>query len=306
MHPLHEYLGKQLGERLARDRVVVWYDTPREFQPFITELRGDTDVPSTPIPPVRSITVQDMPVRLVEFSGSFFGVRAAVESLVSMDAPAPLLIYVPGVKYDEKNSILLELEMAGHRFERELHKVARNVLRQHHEDADIDRLLPAQLGYEDIARLVSQGGQAAPVSLLRTLFLDAGASPEQLLAAWLAGGTQDSHVEAKGAVPELRELLQTRLGLELPPDASLARLRAVTLRFILAGEFRADLTGTVVPSSVESVSRPRTDEHLTALRRVAAAMRAHHADAYTSLADSVERELGLAGLDISRRGTWFH
>lgn len=298
MNPLHEYLGKQLGERLARDRVVVWYDTAREFQPFITEVRGSPDAPDTPIPPVHRINLQGMSVHLVEFSGSFFGVRGAVEPLVSAETPASLLIYVPGVRYDEKSSLLLELEMAGHRFERELHKVARNILRQHHEDADIDRLLPARLGYEDIARLVSQGGQAAQVSLLRTVFPEAGSTPEQLLAAWLADDTQDPRVEAKGAVLELRELLQSRLGLEPPPDASLVRLRAATLRFVLVGEFRADLKGAPVPPGVESVPRPRTDEHLVCARRVAAAMRAHHAEAYASLADAVEKELGLADLEL--------
>ncbi|HZH15025.1 MAG TPA: PglZ domain-containing protein [Archangium sp.] len=298
MHPLHQYLCKQLGERLARDRVVVWYDTAREFQPFITELRGSTDEPPKPIPPVCSITLEGKTVRLVEFEGSFFGVRAAVEPLVSAELPEPLLIYVPGVEYVEKNSVLLELEKAGHHFERELHKVARNVLRQHHEDADIDRLLPPQLGYADIARLVAQGGQAAPVSLLRTVLPEAGATPEQLLAAWLADEARDSQLQAKGAEPELRELLQTWLGLEPPAEAPLARLRAITVRFVLGGEFREDLRGVPVPSSVASVPRPRTDEQMAALRRVAVAMRTHHAEAYTSQADKVEAELGLAGLEL--------
>ena len=31
MHPLHEYISKQLAEKLKARKVVVWYDPRREF-----------------------------------------------------------------------------------------------------------------------------------------------------------------------------------------------------------------------------------------------------------------------------------
>jgi hypothetical protein len=40
MHPLHEYISKQLAEKLKARNVVIWYDPLREFAPFIAETRG--------------------------------------------------------------------------------------------------------------------------------------------------------------------------------------------------------------------------------------------------------------------------
>jgi hypothetical protein len=40
MHPLHDYVVKQLGEKLKSRKVVVGYDVRREFAPFVAEVRG--------------------------------------------------------------------------------------------------------------------------------------------------------------------------------------------------------------------------------------------------------------------------
>ena len=40
MHTLHDYVAKQLGDKLKDRRVVVWYDERCEFQPFVDEVRG--------------------------------------------------------------------------------------------------------------------------------------------------------------------------------------------------------------------------------------------------------------------------
>ena len=42
MHPLLEHLCKQLGDRLKKRRVVLFYDLRREFEPFIDELVPET------------------------------------------------------------------------------------------------------------------------------------------------------------------------------------------------------------------------------------------------------------------------
>ena len=40
MHPLYEYIAKQLADKLKARKIVVWYDPRREFAPFVAELRG--------------------------------------------------------------------------------------------------------------------------------------------------------------------------------------------------------------------------------------------------------------------------
>ncbi len=51
--------------------------------------------------------------RLAEYAGSLFELRAAVEPLVSGDAPDAVVLYVPGVTHDTKASVLMEPEKAG-------------------------------------------------------------------------------------------------------------------------------------------------------------------------------------------------
>ncbi len=48
MHPLHDYIAKQLAEKLKSRKVLVWYDMRREFAPFITEVRGANEQPAMP------------------------------------------------------------------------------------------------------------------------------------------------------------------------------------------------------------------------------------------------------------------
>ena len=46
MHPLHDYVSKQLAEKLKTRKIVVWYDVRREFAPFIAEVRGGARISS--------------------------------------------------------------------------------------------------------------------------------------------------------------------------------------------------------------------------------------------------------------------
>ncbi len=73
MHPLHDHLARQLGERLKARRVVVWYDPRREFGPFIEELRGGPAPHGT----TSNFTAGDERAHLAEYDGSFFELRAA-------------------------------------------------------------------------------------------------------------------------------------------------------------------------------------------------------------------------------------
>ncbi len=40
MHTLHDYVAKQLADKIKSRRIVVWYDERGEFQPFVDEVRG--------------------------------------------------------------------------------------------------------------------------------------------------------------------------------------------------------------------------------------------------------------------------
>lgn len=289
MHPLHDYVVKQLADKLKDRRVVVWYDERGEFRPFVDEVRGG---PRTAAEPV-AVGVAGIKASLAEYAGSLFELRAVVEPLVSGDKPDVLVVYIPGLAHDAKASVLMELERAGRTWKPELKQLGKNVLLQKYTLGVVDELLPfdRKVSYDDLARAAAGNSGAEPPSILKSIFHDAGGN-DGLLTAWLVSDARDPEIVSKEATRELTKLVKARLGLDLVADSPLAKLRAITLRYVLAGEFRLDLSCDA-PASLDSVGKPPTKDEESAVREIARRLRTVHADAYAPLADRVEEELGL-------------
>jgi len=294
MHPLHDYVAKQLADHIKTRHLIVWYDMRREFAPFIAELRGIPKQSNTLSP----VAVAGVSAQLGEYDGSFFELRAVVEPHVSGDTPSNVVLYIPGCERDRRSSVLMEIEKAGECYEPQLKRLARNVLRQRYTDGVIDEMLaPDRVTYEDLARAAADTSSAEPPSILKTIFHDTSGN-DALLAAWLASDERDVTIESKEATRELAKLVRSRLGLELPGDAAISKLRAITLRYVLAGEFRSDLR-CAPPPSVAAVPAPKTKDDEAAIRELARCLRTSFAGAYPALADHVEKELGLRNVTIA-------
>lgn len=299
---LHEYIAKQLAEKLRARRIVVWYDPRSEFADFVLELRGGPAAPGA----AAAVELAGVTARLLEYAGSMFELRFAAETWVAADQPEYLVVYLPGCSRDLLGSPLMELELGGIRYEPQFKSFARNLLRPRYTDGVIDEILaPTALTYRDVSRIVAAGSAAEPPSILKGIFHSATGA-EEILAAFLAGDNRDAEIEAKEATRELRKLVLSRLGLDLPEDAAVARLRTSLLRYVLAGEFRSDL-GCPPPESLSGVPRPRTKDDEKAVRDLAKRLRADFGDAYEALADQVEQDLRLAqaaaGLPASALGS---
>ena len=241
---------------------------------------------------VGPVMVAGAKVQLAEYGGSFFEIRAVAEPFVSSDVPETLVIYVPGMERDRPGSVLMEIEKAGECYQPQLKRLARNVLRQRYTDGVIDEMLaPERVTYQDLARAASDSGSAEPPSILKSIFHDVSGN-DAILAAWLVRDVRDADIESKEATRELAKLVRSRVGLELPEEAGLPKLRAITLRYVLAGEFRADLRCRA-PTCLDSVSSPTTKDEEAAVRELARRLRSSFADEYATLADRVEAELGL-------------
>ena len=294
MHPLHDYVAKQLADRIKARHLVVWYDARREFAPFIAELRGAPKASGT----ISPVSVAGINTQLGEYEGSFFELRAIVEHHVSGDSPTNVVLYIPGCDRDRRGSVLMEIEKAGECYEPQLKRLARNVLRQRYTDGVIDEMLaPDRVTYEDLARAAADTSSAEPPSILKNIFHETSGN-DALLATWLASDARDATIESKEAKRELVKLIRSRLGLELPGDAPLSKLRAITLRYVLAGEFRSDLR-SAPPPSVAAVPEPKTKDDEAAVRDLARRLRTSFASAYAALADHVEKELGLREAEIT-------
>ncbi|MGV8041501.1 MAG: PglZ domain-containing protein [Thermoanaerobaculaceae bacterium] len=294
MSALDEYLCQQLSEHLRKRRVVVWYDPRRELASYVDHLRQGEKHARCALETVR---ISDLGVSLCEFSGSFLEVRRCVEPCVSGDEPAHTVVYLPGVERDREGSLLMELDKAGHTWEPQLKRLARNVLRSlGRSDGAIDEMLAAEgLTYDDVQRLVEQGEGTGP-SLLRVVLPEVRDNAE-LLALWVADSTHDSGLIAKGAQSELLALIRQRLGLSVEQDTSLDEARTQTCRYLLAGEFRLDLS-CASPAALGAIPAPAAKAHEGFLRSVITELRREHPGAYEVIADRVENELGLACLGI--------
>lgn len=289
MHPLHDYVAKQLVEKLKDRRLVVWYDERGEFQPFVNEVRGGPRAVSKPL----AVTVSGFKASVAEYAGSLFELRTAVEPLVRGDQPDALVVYIPGLAHDAKGSVLMELEKAGRTWKPELKQLAKNVLLQKYTLGVVDEMLPfdRKVSYEDLARAAAENAGAEPPSILRSIFHDASGH-DGLLASWLASDARDAEIVSKDAASELVKLVKVRLGLDLGVVSPLPKLRAIVLRYVLAGEFRLDLSCDA-PPSLDSVAKPLTKSEESAVRELVRRLRTTHPDSYAALADRVEQELGL-------------
>lgn len=292
MNPLHTYLCQQLDGWLSKHRIVVFYDPRSEFLSFFNDELEVVGLSGCGLP---RVSIQERLTYLARFEGSLLALRDAVEPIAGLAKPEPLLLYLPGVERDRQMSVLMELDKAGTTYEPQLRRLARHVLLKRFTDGQIDAMLRPQISYTDIVALLQQSQDGAPSSVLRSLF--GGTQSETLLSRWLADTSLDGSIEAKGAAPELLQLIESRLGLALPPSTSIPGARDKTLRYVLVNEFRADLQAAP-PASLSLIPEPTLKEHSERLRAVAEALRSHHASSYAELADQLEASLGLAAAAI--------
>jgi hypothetical protein len=294
MHPLHDYLAKQLAEKIRSRRVVIWYDPRSEFAPFVAEIRGAVKTTQA----LMSVAVAGTAARLAEYAGSMFELRALIEPSTSGDVPDAMLVYLPGCEHDRQGSVLMEMEKAGDCFTWQLKRLARNVLRERYTDGVIDEMLaPDVVAYEDLARAASDTSSAEPPSVLKGIFAEASGN-DGLLAAWLVDEGRDPALEAKEGRRELRKLVRTRLELELPDDSLLAKLRAIVTRYVLVNEFLCDYSGEA-PPTLAAVPKPKTKAGEAAVRELAQRLRTGFPEKYASIADHLEEQLHLTAIGIA-------
>ena len=174
-HLLHIYIAEQLAQHLNTHRVVVWYDPRSEFEPFVSELGGDSSVTV-----FSKSSVGGMTATLAIHDGSLYSLRSRVEPLVGRGRTAGGRSVSAGRSRDPDGSVLMELELAGWRWEPQLRQLARNALRQRYTDGVIDELLGRErVTYEDLVAASAAEG-AAPPSVLKPLLR--GSTSEAQLA----------------------------------------------------------------------------------------------------------------------------
>jgi hypothetical protein len=296
MHAFHEYQKKQLAEKLKR-RVVVWYDPRREFQSFISELI-DRDVTKLQPGERVSFLIDGSPVHFIAYAGSYFEISFAVEHLIGVNQPEPLVIYMPSEARNKTSSILMEVEEGGECYEPSLKRQARNALKDKgFDDGHIDELLNAEiLTYEDVVKFVGQSGPTiVQPSMLQVIF---GVSQnDRIVASWLATPGKDTEITDKNASQGLYKLIEARMGIYLDTGLSLDEARKKVCRSLLVSEFTTDLQ-CPPPPSIAMIETPQDADKIAFVRLIIQGLRKDYADDYVSIADSVQAELNLDKADL--------
>ncbi len=286
-------LERTIGRELQRRRVVVWYDAARSWAPWWEQALGVTALPGELTS--REVALANVQTRVLVFGGSYYEVLEAAESLTTGSAPkAPVLIYVPGESPNEALSPLRELEcLSGDRepFVRDLAQVSRQAfLAAGLSDAEIDPVLNRPnltLGYLD-AVVPTSGGHASPLAPI----FQSGRELD-VLPAFLANEDSRSKVAQQGLLPEVRVLVERGLGVQLRANEDVKAFAEELARAVLIGELRGDLSGPE-PLAISRVPKPPRPEHLELARKLCDRLRAQYPEEYESLADGIERSLGLA------------
>ncbi|GAA0029125.1 PglZ domain-containing protein [Bradyrhizobium ottawaense] len=304
MHPLHDYIANQIGDRIKDRRVVVMYDKREELRSFFAEITEGRSASNGPL----AANFGKRKANLYVFDGSFLKARFAIEDMTSGDQPDDVVIYVPGLDRDAKGSLLMELEKAGTFYQQPaLKQLARLVLRKRFTDIAIDEMLKSDaLTYTDLAGMAQDdGGGSQGTSLLKSIF--GTTDTIAIITDWLGGTSYDADIQAKAAFGELRDAALARMGLALPADATLGRARQIALRYVLVNEFRSDLGPNAdlqaqVATAIKNVPEARTSDHRKAVREVAKRLRERHSTAYVEAADKIEAELGLLAETVNGAG----
>ncbi|MDZ4064469.1 MAG: PglZ domain-containing protein [Coriobacteriia bacterium] len=291
-HSLSQYLHQQLGDKLSARRVVVFYDPRQEFGTFFER---ELEVVGDGYGGVPRVLIGGELTFLVKHEGSYFETRARIEPIVCADAPERLVVYVPGAMRTRETSVLMEIEKGGVDYAPQPKGLAREVLRKSMTDGEIDGILRSNnLTYDDMVKVLESGDEGSK-SVLRSIF--GGKQSESLLAYWLADPVHDLDIESKGALAELRVLVESRIGLSLGTDASIDDCRKRTVRYVLVNEFRSDLVGDG-PDEISMVAAPSNKDQLRRVRDLASMLRSVDSDAYIDVADGVETEMGLAASGV--------
>jgi hypothetical protein len=285
MSTFHEAIAGRVARHLKERRLVVFYDPRREFEAFVDGLAGDADGDV--------VDIGGSGAWLLRYIGSYLALRHEIDGRLAAGESRQGLVYVPDEERDRKRSALMEFDLAGHTYEPQLRKLARDILRERFSDGQIDGFLePAGVGYAEIASYFDQGSE--DTSILRLLYGNVGS--EAILAQWILDPSRDDELEDKGAAPELRALAQSRVGLTLA-EVPMATARRDLVRYVLVNEFRMDLD-EAGPDALKLVGEPTHKDQRERIRAIAAELRRSDPAAYGELADEVESDLGLPALEI--------
>lgn len=263
-----EQLERELVQGVREQGILVFLDGPGQAAPLIRRFQERFVEGTFPYP-------------VAEFDGSFLAALYDLESKLAKET-VYLLLYVPGV--DEatlRRSPLLEVALAGRRYQRALPDLVRQAAAPVVTGPELDRFLTGWDGSLDTAdRWLSQRASDDP-RVVRMLDREL---PTDVAVDLFVGGDLLRRHEL--AVADLKNWLQNTFGFVCPTGEDVG---AEFGGHVLCAEYVADLAPQK-PSSQMAAFATLPASAVAACRAVAARLRAAHAERYQRLALDVEAQ----------------
>jgi hypothetical protein len=278
---LFQLIAKQVDDK----GLVIWYDPEQAYGVAAAEL----SIPGTTV---------------ARYDGSFLKLRKEIDYLLNDGQPPRLVVYVP-LERTETNSALIELDCAGVIMQprqqppacnTRLSVVARNALKLilgEDQVGEIERQVEGgKLSLADLDSLADKGKDIS-TGVLALIF--GSANPQEVALAFLHSYQFDEELDKKEAEKELRHLLQVSFDIELPTAEGLSKWRVRLGRHVMLTDLFVDLKEEL-PSSLSSVPVATSTGGIDSCVRLARTWRNSRdvRDSYVTIANEVERELGLA------------
>lgn len=288
MGTVGRYLQARLAKKLSDERVVVWYDADRTWEPWVESV-ADRDIPDTS--ELETVEVAGRTVHLARFAGSYTELLEITEAVAAGTEIEDLLVYLPGERYEEDLSPLRELECVGgstEAYQPDLSRYARQAFTDAGlAEAAIDELLDAKISFTHLDGVVVGGGEEA--SPLSPVF--GSGREEDVIPRYLTDPQSRAQAEDRELTRHVRELVERAFGVSLEAESP-DKLAGEVARVLLVAELRSDLEGQE-PTEISQISRVESEAGVRQVKSICRSLRSLHPMEYISLAETVEEDLGL-------------
>lgn len=284
-----DYLIELVKKNLDNSGVVVWYDPKNQYRDVVEKLK------------------EDVPVLF--YDGSYFEIRYNLEPYLDSRERKKVLVYLP-LEHDAVASPLIEAECYGTFIKpggqtgrnTRLRIIARNALKEIFDPDTVagfeKKIEEGSLTLEDLDELAEKGKEITKTGVISLIF--GTNDPVDIALQFLSSDAYDRKIEEKNAFKEIEVRINSHFGFG-GSASGISEYRGLLTRYVLISEFAGSLPGGMDIPTLNAVPKARKNAHIDACKKLVNIWRNRSdlKDNYVSAAEKVERDYGLASINIA-------
>ena len=283
-----DYLIELVKKNLDNHGVVIWYDPKNQYRAVAEKL------------------MEDVPVLF--YDKSYFEIRYNLEPYLDAREREKVLVYVPE-EHDEVESPLIEAECYGTFIKpgargrnTRLAIIARNALKGIFDPDYIagfeKKIEKSSFALEDLDELAEKGKGITTTGAISLIF-DTH-DPADVALRFMSSDFYDRGIEEKKAFKELEVLINSHFGFE-GSASGINEYRRLLTRYVLISEFTGSLPEGMDIPTLDAVPKAQKNAHIGACKKLVNDWRNRSdlKDDYASAAEKVEKDYGLASINIA-------